>query len=95
MTGTANQIDWATKIRAQVAAEFDRVAKALESAPGAQMDTQAVIEILESKRKEVLANDRAGYFIQEWQELRDQVRQLIVQDPRYQAIKAGRVHERV
>ena len=94
MTGTANQIDWATQIRAQVSAEFDRVAAALQSAAGKQMDTRAVIEILESKRDEVMANDRAGYFIQEWQELRDQVRQLIVQDPRYQAIKAGRVHER-
>jgi hypothetical protein len=95
MTGTANQIDWATRIRAQVSAEFDRVAKALESAGAARMDTRALIEVLESKRKEVLANDRAGYFIKEWQELRDQVRQLIVKDPRYQAIKAGRVHERV
>ena len=38
-----------------------------------------------------MAKDRAGYFIHDWQELRDQVRQLIIQDPRYQAIKAKRV----
>jgi hypothetical protein len=94
MTGTANQIEWATGIRTQVSAEFDRVAAALRSRAGARIDTEAVIEILESKRDEVMANDRAGYFIEVWQELRDQVRQLIVQDPRYQAIKAGRVRER-
>ena len=52
------------------------------------MSTGSVIEILEDKRAEVLARDEAGYFIVEWQELGDQVRRLIIQDPRYQAIKA-------
>jgi len=89
MTGTANQIEWATRIKAQVNAEFDRVAAALKSIPG--KDTGALIEILESKRDEVMANDRAGYFIKEWQELRDQVRQLIFQDPRYKNLN---LHER-
>jgi ABC-type amino acid transport substrate-binding protein len=88
MTGTANQIDWATQIRVQVDAEFDRVAAALRSAAG---DNRAVIEILESKRADVMANDRAGYLIKEWQELRDQVRQLIVKDPRYKKLD---LHER-
>jgi len=88
MTGTANQIDWATQIRVQVNAEFDRVAAALQSAAG---DNRAVIEILESKRADVMANERAGYFIKEWQELRDQVRQLIVKDPRYKKLD---LHER-
>jgi hypothetical protein len=37
-----------------------------------------------------MANDRAGYFIQYWQELTDQVRQLIAGDDRYQAIKESR-----
>ncbi len=92
MTGTANQIEWAEQIRARVSTEFDRVAQALEAVAGNQVErdrisTRAVIEILEDKRAEVMAKDQAGYFIVEWQELRDQVRRLIAQDPRYQAIK--------
>jgi cell division FtsZ-interacting protein ZapD len=93
VTGTAGQIEWAEQIRARVNTEFDRVARALQSAAGKQREsdrseTHAVIAILEEKRAEVMANDRAGYFILEWQELRDQVRQLIAGDSRYQALKA-------
>jgi len=95
MTGTVNQVDWAEQIKARVSAEFDRVANALESAARKQaepdrMETQAVIAILEHKRAEVMAKDQAGYFIRVWQELRDQVRQMIVQDSRYQTIQAQR-----
>ena len=32
MIGTVNQVEWAERIKRQVSAEFDRVAKALESA---------------------------------------------------------------
>ena len=46
-----------------------------------------MITILEDKRAEVMANKQAGYFIHDWQELRGQVRQLIVGDSRYKAIK--------
>jgi hypothetical protein len=93
MTGTPSQIEWAEQIKPRVNAEFDRVAMALLAAAGHQMeqdrvDTQTVIAILEEKRAEVMANDRAGYFIRDWQELRDQVQRLIGQDARYQAIKA-------
>ena len=68
-------------------------ANALETAARTQgerdrMDTHAVIAILQDKRAEVMAKDQAGYFIVEWQELRDQVRRLIAQDSRYKAIKA-------
>lgn len=96
MIGTANQVDLAEQIKTRVSAEFDRVAKALESAADKQADqkrkeTLSMIAILEEKWAEVMAKDRAGYFIHEWQDLRDQVRQLIIQDPRYQAIKAKRV----
>ena len=96
MIGTVNQVGWAEQIKARVSAEFDRVARALESAAGKQAqqdraDTRAVIAILEDKRSEVMAKDQAGYFIHDWQELRDQVRQMIVQDSRYQAIKTNRV----
>jgi hypothetical protein len=41
-----------------------------------------------------MANQRAGYFIREWQELSDQVRQMIAKDPRYQAIKDQRASRR-
>ncbi len=54
-------------------------------------ETLTAIAILEDKRAEVMAQDQAGYFIREWQELRDQVRQMITQDSRYQAIRANRV----
>jgi hypothetical protein len=95
MIGTVNQIAWAVQIKTQVDAEFDRVRKVLESvaakqAPKDRTDLQAIIRILEDKRAEVMGNEQAGYFIQDWQELRDQVRQLIIGDPRYKAIKANR-----
>jgi len=96
MTGTPSQIEWAQQIKPRVGAEFDRVAKALEDVASHQneqacADTQAVIKILKEKRAEVMANDFAGYFIRDWQELTDQVRQMIRQDPRYQAIRSGRL----
>jgi hypothetical protein len=96
LTGTVNQIEWAKQIKTQVNAEFDRVKTALEGAAARQsgqdrMDTQAVIAILEDKRAEVMAHQQAGYFIHDWQQLRDQVRQMIMKDDRYKAIKAGKV----
>ena len=92
MTGSVNQIEWAKQIKTQVSAEFDRVKMALEAAAAKQsgqnrMDTQAVIAILEDKRAEVMAHQDAGYFIHDWQEMRDQVRQMIMKDERYKAIK--------
>ena len=95
LTGTVNQIEWAKQIKTQVNAEFDRVKRVLEAVAAKQsgqdrMDTQAVIAILEDKRVEVMAHQEAGYFIHDWQELRDQVRQLIMNDERYKAIKAGK-----
>ena len=95
MSGTANQIEWAKQIKTQVNAEFDRVKTALEAAAAKKsgqnrLDTQAVIAILEDKRAEVMAHLEAGYFIHDWQELRDQVRQMIMKDDRYKSIKAGK-----
>jgi hypothetical protein len=92
MIGTVNQVDWAERIKVRVSAEFDRVARALASASTKQteqdrMDTLAVIAILEDKRAEVMRKDEAGYFIHDWQELRDQVRQMIAQDHRYKRIR--------
>ena len=99
MTGTVNQIEWAVQIKERVRAEFDRVAKALQSVAGEQaepdrVDTQAIIAILEEKRAEVMARTQAGYFIHDWQELSDQVRRMIVRDPRYLAIKSSKTTRR-
>jgi hypothetical protein len=100
VTGTVNQIEWAVQIKERVRAEFDRVAKALQSVAGEQaeqdrVDTQAIIAILEEKRAEVMARTQAGYFIHDWQELSDQVRRMIVQDPRYLAIKNSKITRRL
>ena len=94
MTGTTNQVAWAEQIKVRVSAEFDRVARALASATGKQIEkdrinTLAVIAILEEKRAAVMEKDDAGYFIHDWQDLGDQVRRLILQDPRYKAIRAN------
>jgi len=95
MTGTESQLQWANQIRPRVAQEFDRVLQALHTAAGKQSEqgrneTHAIIAILEEKRAQVLANNRAGYFIREWQELNGRVRESIAQDPRFLAIKATR-----
>jgi len=95
VTGTASQIEWAEQIRPRVEAEFHRVANAFRSAashqrPRDREDTLAIIGILNEKRIEAMANNQAGYFIRNWQELTDQVRQAIAADSRYQAIKVNR-----
>jgi hypothetical protein len=95
LTGTLNQIEWAKQIKIQVDAEFDRVIGALEAAAAKQlgrdrMDTHAIIAIVEEKRTEVMEHQAAGYFIHNWQELRDQVRQMIMNDDRYKAIQAAK-----
>lgn len=99
MTGTQSQIEWAEQIKPRVGAEFDRVASALIAAASTQTeldraDTQTLVDIIAEKRAEVLANEQAGYFIREWRELNNQVRQMIAQDGRYQAIKAHRAARR-
>ena len=96
LTGTPSQIEWACSIRPRVDAEFDRVANAFRTVAEHQSEqarsrTLAVIEMLEEKRAEVMSNTRAGYFIQCWQEMNDQVRRLIADDPRYQKIKQERL----
>jgi hypothetical protein len=84
MTGTPNQISWAELIKVRVENEFNRVSEALARHHRADM-----IAILEDKRREVMAVDRAGYFIKEWGELNDQVRRLIREDPRYPALRSA------
>lgn len=95
MTGTADQVAWAKRIKRQVNAEFDRVAAIFRSVASKQneskrAETEAVIGILENKRTEVISIQQAGYFIRDWQEIGDQVRQMLFRDARYQAIKDAR-----
>lgn len=95
LTGSEAQVEWAARIRTQASQEFDRVAAALRVVAASQGEaeraqTEAIVAILEEKRAEVLSVESAGYFIKEWQESSDQVRRLIAQDPRHQAIRARR-----
>ena len=95
MTGTPNQVEWAERIKLQVNADFDRIAAAFRSVAdrqdeGKRADTEAILAILEDKRAEVMSREQAGYFMHDWQETGDKVRQLIYHDPRYQAIKSKR-----
>jgi len=93
LSGTASQVEWAERIRRQVNSEFDRVAASFravaEKQPaGKRANTEAIIAILEVKRAEVMSRAEAGYFIRDWQEIDDQVRQLIARDPKYLEIKS-------
>jgi hypothetical protein len=95
LTGTPSQIEWAEQIKPRVEAEFGRVAKAfrvvaLQQDDPARAETELVLAILEEKRAEVMAHDAAGYFIRDWRELADQVKRMIAEDPRYQAIRSAR-----
>lgn len=99
LTGTADQVEWAERIKRQVNSEFDRVSASLRLVAEKQnvlkrADTEAIIAILEDKRVQVMGREQAGYFIRDWQEISDQVRELIRNDARYQAIKA-RIHAKV
>ena len=95
LVGTPNQIEWAEQIKERVQKEFDRVGMSLKSVAAKQegwdqTDTLKLVAILEEKRRDVMANDRAGYFIHDWQERGNQVREMIVKDPRYGKIIARR-----
>jgi hypothetical protein len=99
MSGTANQVEWAVRIKRQVNDEFNRVAASFRSIADRQSgdnraDTEAIIAILEDKRAEVMRREQAGYFIHDWQEISDQVRQMIFHDPRYQSIRGNRAARR-
>ena len=99
MSGTANHVEWAERIKRQVSAEFDRVAASFRSVAARQSgrkrgETEAVIAILEDRRAEVMGREQAGYFIRDWQEISDQVRQMIFHDARYQAIQSNRAARR-
>ena len=96
LSGTASQVEWANRIKLQVDAEFNRVAASFRSVSnkqtgGKRADTECIIAILEAKRADVMSRNQAGYFIRDWREISDQVRQMIFLDARYQAIKSNRM----
>jgi hypothetical protein len=95
LSGTPSQVEWADRIKRRVNAEFDRVAASFRSVAskqnnGKRANTESILAILEDKRSEVMGQESAGYFIRDWREISDQVRQMIFLDPRYQAIKNSR-----
>jgi hypothetical protein len=100
LVGTPNQIEWAEQIKDRVHKEFDRVGTILKSVAAKQAgwdqtDTLRLVAILDEKYHHVMSNDKAGYFIHDWQELGNQVREMIVNDPRYvkiMALQAARKH---
>ena len=99
LSGTPNQIESAEQIRLAVAQEFDRVAKVFQAQVSIQTgqkqaETRTILAILEQKRAETMSIPFAGYFIREWRELNNQVREMIAKDPRYQAIRDQRAVRR-
>ena len=96
LKGSVAQVHWAEEIRRRVDAEFDRVTAVFTSIaerqhdPARRSDTYAIIAIVQQKRDEVLARDQAGYFIHDWQEINDQVRQMIFRDERFDALRKTR-----
>lgn len=95
MTGTPIQVEWAERIKELAGEEFDRVERALRSVAvnqtGSKLaETELVLAILAENREAVMNRSDAGYFIRDWQEINDQVRTMIIRDPRFQAINAER-----
>jgi hypothetical protein len=99
LRGTAAQVEWAERIQRAVGAEFDRVAAAFRSVALKQdaakrADTEAILAVLAEKRVEVMSIDSAGCFIRDWQDIGDQVRNLISSDPRFEEIRRNRTTRR-
>ena len=95
MTGTPAQVEWAGRLKVQVATEFARVEAAFRVVAAGQTgakraETEEILAILEEKRTDALAVGDARYFILNWQDLGDQVRRILFADARYQAIRARR-----
>jgi hypothetical protein len=90
LTGTESQVEWAERIRVSVRDEFDRVEKSFRAIAAGQHGakrarTESILTILKDKRQAVVSRTEAGYFIRDWQEISDQVRQMIARDSRYAA----------
>ena len=98
LTGTESQVEWAERIRVSVRDEFECVEKSFRAIAAGQHGTmrartESILPILEDKRQAVMSRTEAGYFIRDWQEISDQVRQMIAGDPRYPARNAATPEE--
>ena len=98
LTGTESQVEWAERIRVTVRDEFERVEKSFRAIAAGQHGTkrartESILTILEDKRQAAMSRTEAGYFIRDWQEISDQVRQMIAGDPRYPAWNIPRLDE--
>ena len=63
---------------------------ALNQSARKRAETEAILTILEEKRTAVMKREQAAYFLLDWQDTSDQVRRMIGQDSRFQAIKNSR-----
>lgn len=94
----ANQVEWAERIKRQVNEESIAWRGHSARSPVNRVMPRALIpkrlSILEEKRAEVMRREQAGCFIHDWQEISDQVRQMIFNDVRYQAIKTNRLQSK-
>lgn len=93
LSGTVHQIEVAERIRVTVDQEFDDVATGIREAaskqvPNVRAVTEEILVILEDKRALVMGRRQAAYFIESWREIDDQVRQMILRDPRYPVVRA-------
>lgn len=87
MTGGGLQVEWAERIKITVAAEFDRFTRTFAQLADTP-ETATIIAVAKELRESVLANDDAGFYIRNWQDLGDQVRIMVLKDPRVQAIRS-------
>lgn len=95
MSGSPSQVEWAERIKKSVGEEFARVERSFRSVADTQSgskraETEVILTILEEKRAAVMSRLEAGYFIHDWQEINDQVRNMINRDVRFLAIKNTR-----
>ncbi len=79
----------------QLDGEFDRLAASLRSIAARQQakrraETKAILAILEEKRAEVMREQQLRWDIHDGQSFGDQIRELILADARYQAIRANK-----
>jgi len=92
LTGSEAQIEWAERIRVQAAAEFDRFERAFlevsrRQSPVDRQDTEAIILIVRSYRDQVMKNPSAGYFIRDWQDIGQQIRNMLAANEDCRTIK--------
>jgi hypothetical protein len=88
-----NHKDRDDSLTRQLDREFDRVAASLRSIATRQQrhrraDTEAIIAILEEKRAEVMRGEQLRLVIHDGRSFGDQIRELILADARYEAIRA-------